>query len=50
MNALRSALSESRVAVLVDALDWANIPDSFKWSIEREHVVLQAAPPSGDNR
>ena len=50
LPALQGALSDSRVAVLVDALDWANIPDSFKWSIEREHVVLQAAPPSGDNR
>lgn len=37
---LREALSESSLPILVDVLDWARIPDSFRTEIERAHVVL----------
>ena len=40
--ALRDALSESGLPILVDILDWARIPDSFRKEIERAHVVLRA--------
>ena len=38
---LREALSESSLPILVDVLDWARIPDSFRKEIERAHVVLR---------
>ncbi|MDP2824318.1 MAG: nucleotidyltransferase domain-containing protein [Sulfuritalea sp.] len=38
---LREALSESGLPILVDVLDWARIPDSFRKEIERAHVVLR---------
>lgn len=46
LPALRTALSESDIAVLVDVVDWARIPESFRRRIEQAHVVLQPAPAS----
>lgn len=43
LRALREALSESNLPILVDVLDWARIPDSFRKEIERAHVVLRQA-------
>ena len=37
---LRDALSESNLPILVDVLDWAQIPDEFHREIERQHVIL----------
>ena len=38
---LRTAISESGLPILVDVMDWARIPQSFRDEIMREHVVLQ---------
>lgn len=37
---LRDALSESRIPIMVDILDWARIPQSFRDEITCDHVVL----------
>ena len=36
------ALSESTIPFLVDARDWARLPESFHQEIERQHVVLKS--------
>lgn len=41
---LRDALSESKVPILVDVLDWARIPESFREEITRAHIVLRSPP------
>ena len=38
--ALRDAFSESDLPILVDVLDWARIPESFRQEIIRGGVVL----------
>ncbi|MGD1086902.1 MAG: nucleotidyltransferase domain-containing protein [Verrucomicrobiota bacterium] len=40
--ALRDALGESDLPMLVDVLDWARIPGDFRGEIERQHLVLRA--------
>lgn len=42
MGRLREALSESSLPILVDVLDWARIPESFRTEIGRSHVVLHS--------
>ena len=37
---LKSALQESDLPILVDVLDWAAIPQSFRNEIERHHMRL----------
>ncbi len=37
---LREALSDSALPILVDVLDWARIPDSFRREIERSHCEI----------
>jgi uncharacterized protein len=44
MAALRGALSESNLPMLVDVLDWARIPEDFRREIERSHVTVRAVP------
>jgi len=44
LYALREALSESNLPMLVDMLDWARIPESFRREIERQHVVVCSVP------
>jgi predicted nucleotidyltransferase len=44
LAALREALSESNIPILVDVLDWARIPDEFRREIERQHVVVRGVP------
>ncbi|MCP5278320.1 MAG: nucleotidyltransferase domain-containing protein [Thiobacillus sp.] len=39
---LREAIRESNLPILVDVLDWANIPPPFRGEIERAHVVIYA--------
>ena len=41
LDALKTAFSESNLPFMVDVLDWARIPDSFRAEIERCHVVIQ---------
>lgn len=43
IHQLRSALSGSNLPILVEVLDWARLPKSFRHEIEREHAVLR--PP-----
>jgi predicted nucleotidyltransferase len=43
LYALRDALSESNLPMLVDVLDWARIPEDFRREIERQHVIVRAA-------
>lgn len=40
---LRDALVESNIPILVEVLDWARIPETFRREIERRHVTLVAA-------
>jgi predicted nucleotidyltransferase len=42
MSDLRNAFSESNLPILVDVLDWARIPDSFKEAIKRHHEIIQS--------
>ncbi len=41
--ALKSALAESALPILVDVLAWSQIPPAFRREIERLHVPLQCA-------
>lgn len=38
---LREALSDSMLPMLVDAHDWASLPESFHRNIVARHVVIQ---------
>ena len=40
LASLREALSESNLPILVEVLDWARIPESFRREIERRHVPV----------
>lgn len=40
MSALREAFSESNLPILVDLLDWARIPESFRQEIVRGGKVV----------
>lgn len=41
-EALREALQDSLLPILVDLHDWAQLPADFRHNIQREHVELQA--------
>jgi uncharacterized protein len=43
ISALRGALSESNLPMLVDVLDWARLPEDFRREIERHHVTVRGA-------
>ena len=38
--ALRNAIEESNLPILVDVLDWALLPETFKKEIKKKHIVL----------
>lgn len=40
LAALRTALSDSSLPMLVDVHDWADLPDSFRREIEQSHLEL----------
>jgi predicted nucleotidyltransferase len=46
---LKSAIQESTLPILVDVLDWARIPDTFKEEIQRAHVVFYRPEHSGND-
>lgn len=50
ISGLRDALSDSTIPFLVEARDWARMPERFHDEIERIHVVVTAGAgaPSGD--
>jgi len=39
---LRYALSESRLPIKVDVVEWARLPSSFQDLVQKNHVVLIA--------
>lgn len=41
LAALKTAFSDSDLPFLVDVIDWARIPESFRNEIERKHIVVQ---------
>ncbi|MFQ5637322.1 MAG: nucleotidyltransferase domain-containing protein [bacterium] len=40
---LQEAFSESDLPILVDILDWARIPESFRKEIAQAHVIVHQA-------
>jgi predicted nucleotidyltransferase len=48
LGALRDALSESDLPMLVEVLDWARLPEDFRREIERQHVTVRAAEVTGN--
>ena len=40
LRALKNALRDSNIPILVEAQDWARLPESFHREIEREYVPL----------
>ena len=42
LSALRTALQDSNVPILVQVHDWALLPEVFHTEIEREHIVIQS--------
>ncbi|MBN1868899.1 nucleotidyltransferase domain-containing protein [Candidatus Sumerlaeota bacterium] len=45
---LREALSESNIPILIDLIDWARIPESFRDEIAKDYVVIQEPGAGGD--
>jgi len=41
------AIRESTIPFLVEARDWARVPQQFRQEIEREHVVFARVPECG---
>ena len=44
------AVRESNIPILVEARDWARLPERFQREIEREYVVLMGATADADIR
>lgn len=44
LGQIRTALSDSNIPIFVDVHDWAQLPQSFRQEIERQHVVLTKVP------
>jgi len=40
LQALRDALEDSNIPILVEARDWTRLPESFHREVEREFVAL----------
>lgn len=40
LTALAAAFAESNLPILVDIIDWARIPETFRQEIERAHAAL----------
>ena len=41
LAAVRNALSESNIPILVDVLDWAQIPESFRQKIMADYIAFR---------
>lgn len=48
LRGFKSALEQSNIPILVQAHDWARLPDSFHREIERNHVVLHVEHSDSD--
>ena len=42
LAAFRVAVSNSAIPILVDAMDWARLPERFHRQIEQEHACIDA--------
>lgn len=42
---LKQGFSESNLPILVDVMDWAYLPASFRDEINQQHVILQSIAP-----
>ncbi len=42
LSQLREAMRESNLPILVEVLDWARIPESFRREIEGRHVPVRS--------
>lgn len=40
LGGVRDAFSESNLPILIDILDWSQIPESFREEVERSGVVI----------
>lgn len=40
ISAVREALSESNIPILIDLLDWKNIPEAFQIEIKKKHELF----------
>ncbi len=47
---LKEAFSESNLPILVDVLDWANIPETFRAEIEAAHELVKPSPQARTSR
>lgn len=50
LHKFKDALSESNLPILVDALDWSKIPQSFQQEILLNHIVIWPADRLGTYR
>ena len=41
LGSLEEALEDSGIPILVEAHDWARLPESFHEQIQKQHIVLQ---------
>jgi len=44
---LKEAITESNTPFLVDVMDWARIPESFREQIAKSYVVIQGQDSNG---
>ena len=49
LAALRQAFAESNLPILVDVLDWARIPESFRLEISRKGSVVVQFGKGGED-
>lgn len=47
MTTLKATFRESNLPFLLDIVDWAQIPESFRTEIESVHTVIQESKNSG---
>ena len=50
MARLDAALEQSNIPIVVQTLDWARLPQSFREEIEKQYVILREAPKPSLNR
>ncbi len=44
LSRLKQAFKESDLPIIVDLIDWATLPDSFRIEIEKQYIVIQPKP------
>jgi predicted nucleotidyltransferase len=46
--ALRKTFSESDLPILIDILNWSDIPDSYKKEIRQAHEIIHSTPDASN--